>query len=80
MAAEIKASADRKTIDVGTPVALFAPKLVTGVGVAAVTPGGIEPPQYAVARDGRFLMNLVAAEWVPYPIAVILNWDANLKK
>lgn len=35
--------------------------------------------QYSVARDGRFLMNVVVeAPQVP-PITVVLNWDAALK-
>jgi hypothetical protein len=36
-------------------------------------------PQYAVASDGRFLMNLTLEATAP-PITVVLNWDAALKK
>ena len=32
-------------------------------------------PQYAVARDGRFLVNMAVEETTP-PITVILNWNA----
>jgi hypothetical protein len=37
---------------------------------------------YAVARDGRFLMNVNAdtAAADVSPITVVLNWDAGLKK
>ena len=37
-------------------------------------------PQYAVAPDGRFLMNVVVEAPTVPPIAVVLNWGAGLKK
>jgi len=53
--------------DVKTPVALFKTHLATGTNVLG------NKPQYAVARDGRFLLNS-AIESVSPPIAVIVNW------
>ncbi len=35
-------------------------------------------PQYAVAADGRFLLNVVANEAAVSPITLILNWTALL--
>ena len=54
----------------GTPVALFEPPLATGTfsGIA----GNIRP-QYDVAPDGRFLINITTEETVS-PINIILNW------
>jgi hypothetical protein len=37
-------------------------------------------PQYAVSRDGRFLINQPVEESTTTPINVILNWTAGLKK
>lgn len=37
-------------------------------------------PQYAVASDGRFLMNMTVEATTAPPITVVLNWDAALKK
>jgi hypothetical protein len=36
--------------------------------------------QYAVARDGRFLMNIVADDAVTSPITIVQNWTVGLKK
>jgi hypothetical protein len=37
-------------------------------------------PQYAVALDGRFLvLRAVDAEATP-PIAIVLNWDAQVSR
>ena len=43
-----------------------------------VATGGAQRPQYEVAPDGRFLMNL-AVDLPASPITVVLNWDALLK-
>jgi WD40-like Beta Propeller Repeat len=55
------------TFDAGPPVALFQTHMVTG-GVAALE------TQYAVSRDGRFLINSRFDESTPTPITLILNW------
>ena len=40
----------------------------------------VTKPQYAVAPDGRFLMNVAVEEVTGSPITIVLNWDAALKK
>ena len=65
-------------IDAGTPVALFATRLASG---SNILPAGFNSSaQYAVAPDGRFLMNVSAGEAVTAPITIVLNWAAVLKK
>jgi hypothetical protein len=76
MAVPIEITADRQTLNPGAPVALFPTRLAAG---ANITIGWLTRPQYAVARDGRFLMN-VAVDTPVEPITVVLNWDAELKK
>jgi eukaryotic-like serine/threonine-protein kinase len=53
--------------DVTRPVALFQTHLATGTNVLGVK------PQYAVSRDGRFLLN-TAIESASAPIVVWVNW------
>jgi len=57
----------------GTPVVLFPARIVGGGSVAA------NHPQYAVALDGRFLINQPVADATAAPITLLLNWrpDAN---
>jgi Tol biopolymer transport system component len=77
IAVQIAVGANRQILEVGAPVPLFATRLASGSNI----PGGtLSKPQYAVASDGRFLMNVgVEGATVP-PITVVLNWDAALKK
>ena len=78
MATPMATDADGQALTPGTPVALFAARLATGTSVTVGSYTG--RPQYAVARDGRFLMNVaVDAEATP-PIAIVLNWDAPFRK
>ena len=78
MAAPIAPTADGQTLTPGAPLSLFAMRLASGTNVTVGTYSG--RPQYAVARDGRFLVNLaVDAEATP-PIAIVLNWDAPFRK
>ena len=78
MAAPIATTADGQALTPGAPVALFALRLATGTAITVGNYSG--RPQYAVARDGRFLMNVaVDAEATP-PIAIVLNWDAQFKR
>ena len=55
------------TFEAGPPVALFQTRIVTG-GLAALQ------TQYAVSRDGRFLINTQVDESNTTPITLILNW------
>jgi len=58
---------------VTSPVALFQTHLANGVNVLG------NKPQYAVARDGRFLLN-TAIESASPPIVVSVNWMRKLAK
>ena len=57
--------------DVKLPVALFQTYLATGTNVIG------NKPQYAVSRDGRFLLN-AAVESPSAPIVVSINWMKTL--
>ena len=76
MAAPIRAV--QGAIDAGTPVALFPTRLATGSNI--VFAGYNSTAQYAVAPDGRFLMNVATEDPVTSPITIVLNWTAGLKK
>jgi len=60
------------TPDVKLPVALFQAYLATGTNVVG------NKPQYAVSRDGRFLLN-AAVESPSAPIVVAFNWMKKVK-
>ena len=53
-------------------------RLATG---SNIIPAGYNASvQYAVAPDGRFLMNINADDAVTSPITIVLNWRAGLQK
>jgi eukaryotic-like serine/threonine-protein kinase len=54
------------SFEAGTPVPLFATRIEGGAPA--------EAPEYAVARDGRFLINRPVAQATVAPITLILNW------
>ena len=58
----------------GTPVALFPSRIQGGGSVVA------DRMPYAVARDGRFLINQPVADATAEPITLILNWNPDAKK
>ena len=60
------------SFEAGTPVALFPTRIVDGGTVTR------NRPQYAVARDGRFLINQPVADATAAPITLILNWRGGL--
>ena len=65
-------------LEAGAPVPLFRTRLASG---ANINSGGlVSKAQYAVASDGRFLMNMTVEAATAPPITVVLNWDAALKK
>ena len=69
MAVPIRLEADRDTVDVGTPVPLFAPRF-------SGNPQGPSNRQYMVSPDGqRFLIDSPAE--VTLPVTVVLNWKPN---
>jgi hypothetical protein len=77
MAVPLAFGVKSETLDAGTPVPLFRTRLASGEKIGSIL---MSTPQYAVASDGRFLMNLAVEEANPPPITVVLNWDATLKK
>jgi hypothetical protein len=68
MAASVTVS---ETFAAGTPVSLFSASLAAG--------GEIRKQEYAVSRDGRFLINQPVETSTTPPITLILNWhpEAN---
>jgi hypothetical protein len=79
MAVPIHVDADGRALKTGPPTALFTPRLPFATG-AAITLRFVSRPQYAVASDGRFLMNVTVDDNAPSPISIILNWAKLLKK
>ena len=78
MAAPIHVAPGTRALEASAPVALFQTKLASGPNIVAA--GFQARAQYAVAADGRFLMNLSADEGVISPITIVQNWQAGLKK
>jgi len=62
MAARIQVNG--RTLEPSNPIALFP----TRINLAGVR------PQYDVARDGRFLINVTGEDAAPSPITLLLNW------
>jgi Tol biopolymer transport system component len=82
MAVPIRATPTDRAVDPGTPLPLFPTRLAAGSSISLSGRGWQSRASYAVARDGRFLLNVnadIAASDVS-PITVVLNWDAALKK
>jgi len=77
MAAPIAAGTDRQTLDPGAPMPLFPTRLATGANIPL---GALSTAQYAVASDGRFLMNVAVNDTTASPITVVLNWDAEMTR
>jgi hypothetical protein len=76
MAVAIGVGTDDQTLNPSAPVPLFATRLATGSGIT----GAARKPQYAVAPDGRFLMNVVVEGGTASPITVVLNWFQELQR
>ena len=77
MAAPITVGGDRQTLEPGAPMALFQARLATGANIPL---GALSTAQYAVAPDGRFLMNVALNDTAASPITVVLNWDAEMNR
>jgi hypothetical protein len=69
MATAVRASG--ATFDPGTPTGLFKARMVVGGNANLV-------PQYAVSRDGRFLINVPDETSSAAPLTVIVNWKPHL--
>lgn len=55
-------------LEVGIPIVLFPTRIAGAVG-------GNQGPPYAVAADGRVLINTVVGEGTTAPINLIQNWN-----
>jgi Tol biopolymer transport system component len=77
MAVSLRPTGEANTLEAGVPVALFPTRLATGGNVP--TAGYGARSQYAVARDGRFLLNITPDDAVASPITIVHNWTAGLK-
>ena len=78
MAVTLRLAPDAHLLEAGAPVALFPTRLATGGNIA--TAGFLARAQYAVAPDGRFLLNMAADDAVASPITIVQNWTAGLKR
>jgi Tol biopolymer transport system component len=78
MATPIATAPDGLALVPGAAATLFALRLASGTNVTVGSYGG--RPQYAVARDGRFLVDIAADTEATPPIAIVLNWDAQFRK
>lgn len=76
MAVSIGPASNTGVLETSAPVPLFPTRLASGANIG----GGGYSPQYAVATDGRFLMNVAVDDGVTSPITVVQNWDAGLNK
>jgi hypothetical protein len=65
-----------RSIRTDKDVVLFTTRLTTGnTGIGGYT----SRAQYAVAADGRFLLNVSADDATASPITIVQNWTAGLK-
>ena len=61
-----------QTVEPGDPVVLFHPDIVHMPE--------LNRAQYAVAQNGRFLINIEDKESAPAPITIVTNWTRILTK
>ena len=78
MAAPIADREGGRLVDIGAVVPLFRTRLATGWTISSAPT--FRRPQYAVAADGRFLMNVSLGSPATEPFSVLLNWQDLLKK
>jgi Tol biopolymer transport system component len=76
MAATVRVS--EGSLDISAPAQLFRVRFATGTNINLAA--GLQRPQYAVAPDGRFLINTAVDDSTPRPIRVLLNWPSALPK
>jgi hypothetical protein len=69
-----------RTIKPGPPATLFRNLRLTVLGNVGTTGTALSRPPYAVADDGRFLLDVSADDAGSAPIDVVLNWTAALKR
>jgi Tol biopolymer transport system component len=76
MAAAVRIS--EGSLDISAPAELFRVRFATGTNINLAA--GLQRPQYAVASDGRFLVNVAVDDSTPRPIRVLINWPSTLPK
>jgi dipeptidyl aminopeptidase/acylaminoacyl peptidase len=76
MSVPVTARGDGKSFEVGSPVALFTARLATGLNIY---PAVGTKQQYAVAPDGRFLMNVPVAGGTIPPITIAVAWQSGTR-
>jgi hypothetical protein len=64
-------------LEASTPVALFPARLASGGNIPIA--GFQARAQYAVASDGRFLLNTASDGGITSPITIVQNWTAALE-
>jgi Tol biopolymer transport system component len=69
----VPVSLSGSAFDAGAAVALFQAQIVTSSAAA-------HKPQYAVAHDGRFLINQPIKEATATPITLLVNWNPEAKQ
>ena len=75
MAVPIRLDSKRQTVDVGTPAALFRPRLAVSGGSA------VNRQQYTVSPDGQqFLINTLTEDAIVSPVTLVLNWRPRLEQ
>jgi hypothetical protein len=79
LAVPIRTAPDRSTLTPGAAVELFRTQLATPGGNTNLL-GFSSRSEYAVAPDGRFLMNVNLEDSGTSPITVVLNWTAALRR
>ena len=77
VAVPIQSSTGSGVLNAGAPVVLFSTHMSLG-GVVGIA-GALSKAQYAVGRDGRFLMIMNEEDTPLSPINIGVNWTAVLK-
>jgi Tol biopolymer transport system component len=72
MAVSIQVARGGQTLQATAPRALFPTRFAIGANVTGTK------PQYAVASDGRFLMNIRIEDQAAKPITITQNWTSLL--
>jgi hypothetical protein len=72
MAVPVAPAAGNRPLNVGKPTPLFSVRLATGLNIL---PAVGTKQQYAVAADGRFLMNVPVEGGSIPPITVVTGWN-----
>ena len=78
MAVPLRLAPDARAVEAGAPGALFSRRLANGFNISVA--GYLARAQYAVARDGRFLMTVTGDDAVTSPITIFQNWTATLRR